>query len=57
MAFLPTRIAPVLVQKDAPAAAAEQIAWTCTFSQVNPLLDYGLFIHRLVQTARLRGLT
>jgi hypothetical protein len=56
MAFLPTRIAPVLVQKDA-AAAAEQIAWTCTFSQVNPLLDYGLFIHRLVQTARLRGLT
>ena len=57
VAFLPTRIVPVLVQKDAAASAAERIAWTCTFSQGNPLLDYGLFVHRLVQTARLRGLT
>ena len=57
MAFLPTRIAPILVQKDATAApASEQIAWICTFSQVNPLLEYGLFINRLVKTAHLRGL-
>lgn len=57
VAFLPTRIAPILVQKDASAApVSEHIAWTCTFSQVNPLLGYGLFINRLVRTARLRGL-
>jgi hypothetical protein len=35
---------------------AGSFIWNCQISQVDPLVDYSLFIERLVATARVRGL-